>query len=111
MLSPSQKGVRRGAAAGIAITAGSLALAIATAPGRFLPHGNSSLAFALAWVLAQGEDIVPIPGTKRFVVITPESLWAHDALNGALKMGRPVVIDVATDPLALARPPWTPASG
>ena len=34
-----------------------------------------------------------------------------DALNGALKMGRPVVIDVATDPLALARPPWTPASG
>ena len=29
MLSPSQKGVRRGAAAGVAITAGSLALALA----------------------------------------------------------------------------------
>ena len=49
MLTASQKGVRRGAAAGVAITAGSLALAIAIAPARFLPYGNSSLAFALAW--------------------------------------------------------------
>jgi len=49
MLTASQKGVRRGAMAGIAITAGALGLAIAGAPGRLLPHGPSSLAFALAW--------------------------------------------------------------
>ena len=46
---------------------------------------------ALAWVLAQGEDIVPIPGTKRrkyleenvgavAVVITPEELRQIDAI-------------------------------
>ena len=46
---------------------------------------------ALAWVLAQGEDIVPIPGTKRRkyleenvsaveVVITPEELRQIDAI-------------------------------
>ena len=49
MLTSSQKGVRRGAAAGIAITAGLLALAIAGAPGRLLPHDRSPLAFALVW--------------------------------------------------------------
>jgi hypothetical protein len=49
MLTASQKGVRRGAMAGIAITAGSLALAIAAAPGRLLPHDGPSPAFALAW--------------------------------------------------------------
>jgi aryl-alcohol dehydrogenase-like predicted oxidoreductase len=28
-------------------------------------HGATAAQIALAWVLAQGEDIVPIPGTKR----------------------------------------------
>ncbi|MSZ79750.1 MAG: aldo/keto reductase, partial [Actinobacteria bacterium] len=28
-------------------------------------HDASSAQIALAWVLAQGENIVPIPGTKR----------------------------------------------
>jgi aryl-alcohol dehydrogenase-like predicted oxidoreductase len=46
---------------------------------------------ALAWVLAQGQDIVPIPGTKQpryvdenlaalGVVLTPEDLRAIDAV-------------------------------
>ena len=46
---------------------------------------------ALAWVLAQGEDIVPIPGTKRrtyleenagalAVTLTPQDLAAIDAV-------------------------------
>ena len=28
-------------------------------------HGASNARIALAWLLAQGEDIVPIPGVKR----------------------------------------------
>ena len=46
---------------------------------------------ALAWVLAQGEDIVPIPGTKRLrylednlgaldVALTPDELAQIDSL-------------------------------
>jgi aryl-alcohol dehydrogenase-like predicted oxidoreductase len=53
-------------------------------------HGCTSGQLALAWVLAQGEDIVPIPGTKRRtyleenlaaadVVLTPEDLARIDA--------------------------------
>ncbi len=49
---------------------------------------------ALAWVLAQGDDIVPIPGTKRVsrleenaaadaVTLTPEQIAALDALTPA----------------------------
>lgn len=49
MLTPSQKGVRRGAATGVVITAATLGLAIAAAPGRLLPHETSPLAFALTW--------------------------------------------------------------
>ena len=36
--------------------------AIAGVAGR---HGVSNAQVALAWLLAQGEDIVPIPGVKR----------------------------------------------
>jgi aryl-alcohol dehydrogenase-like predicted oxidoreductase len=57
--------------------------------------GCSPSQLALAWVLAQGEDIVPIPGTKRLerleenlgalrVALTPDDL-AH--LNDALPPG------------------------
>jgi aryl-alcohol dehydrogenase-like predicted oxidoreductase len=53
-------------------------------------HGVSKAQVALAWLLAQGEDIVPIPGTKRRttmedsvaaadVMLTPEDLAAIDA--------------------------------
>ena len=32
-------------------------------------HGVSKAQIALAWLLAQGDDIVPIPGTKRRVTM------------------------------------------
>ena len=53
-------------------------------------RGCTSGQLALAWVLAQGDDVVPIPGTKRRayleenlaaadVVLTPEDLARIDA--------------------------------
>jgi aryl-alcohol dehydrogenase-like predicted oxidoreductase len=53
--------------------------------------GCSPAQLALAWVLAQGEDIVPIPGTKRVrylednmgaldVALTPDELAQIDEL-------------------------------
>ena len=53
-------------------------------------HGTSNAQVALAWLLAQGEDIVPIPGVKRRetmrdsagapdLVLTAEDLAALDA--------------------------------
>jgi aryl-alcohol dehydrogenase-like predicted oxidoreductase len=32
-------------------------------------HGFSNAQIALAWLLAQGEDIVPIPGVKRSMTL------------------------------------------
>ena len=34
-------------------------------PGPDIPHVTNTSQLALAWVLAQGEDIVPIPDTKH----------------------------------------------
>ncbi|NJM50560.1 MAG: aldo/keto reductase [Sphingomonadales bacterium] len=59
-------------------------------------HGVSNAQIALAWLLAQGEDIVPIPGTKRRVTmedsiaavsveLSPEDL---DKLNRAAPVGQ-----------------------
>ncbi len=56
--------------------------------------GVTASQLALAWVLAQGEDIVPIPGTKRVrylqenaaasvVVLTPEELGEIDEIAPA----------------------------
>ena len=56
--------------------------------------GCSSAQLAIAWALAQGEDIVPIPGTKRItyleqnlaaldVELTPDDLAALDAVTPA----------------------------
>jgi aryl-alcohol dehydrogenase-like predicted oxidoreductase len=53
--------------------------------------GRTSSQIALAWLLAQGDDVVPIPGTKRVayleenvaavdVVLAPEELVALDAI-------------------------------
>ena len=53
-------------------------------------HGVSKAQVALAWLLAQGEDVVPIPGSKRRatmedsakapeVVLTVDDLTALDA--------------------------------
>ena len=54
-------------------------------------RGITAAQLALAWVLAQGDDLVPIPGTRRIatlednaaavdVVLTPEDLAAIDAV-------------------------------
>ncbi len=61
--------------------------AIAEVAGR---HGVSNAQVALAWLLAQGDDIVPIPGVKRLetlrdsvrapeVTLTDEDLAAIDS--------------------------------
>jgi len=56
--------------------------------------GCSSAQLAIAWALAQGKDIVPIPGTKRIkyleqnlaaldITLTPQDLAALDAVTPA----------------------------
>ncbi|QPQ55134.1 aldo/keto reductase [Allosphingosinicella flava] len=46
-------------------------------------HGVSPARVALAWLLAQGEDIVPIPGAKRRVTMEDSMGAAHLDLTGA----------------------------
>ena len=54
-------------------------------------RGVTAAQLALAWVLAQGDDLVPIPGTRRIatlednaaaadIVLTPEDIAAIDAI-------------------------------
>jgi aryl-alcohol dehydrogenase-like predicted oxidoreductase len=50
-------------------------------------HGCTAGQLALAWVLAQGEDVVPIPGTKRRTFLE-ENLAAVDVELGADDLGR-----------------------
>jgi len=45
-------------------------------------HGVSNAQIALAWLLAQGDDIVPIPGTKRRVTME-DSVGAADVTLSA----------------------------
>ena len=56
-------------------------------------HGIHTGQIALAWVLAQGEDVVPIPGTRRVsyveqnvaaagIALTPQDPVELDALGG-----------------------------
>ena len=59
-------------------------------------HGVSSAQIALAWLLAQGEDIVPIPGVKRSETLrdsarAPEVMLSSDdlaAIEAAAPNGR-----------------------
>ena len=44
-------------------------------------HGATPAQVALAWVLAQGEDIVPIPGTKRVKYLEQNAAAADLALT------------------------------
>ena len=64
---------------------------VAEIEGMARAKGCTPSQLALAWVLAQGEDIVPIPGTKRIkylednaaavrVMLTPEELKRVDAI-------------------------------
>ncbi len=59
-------------------------------------HGCTSGQLALAWVLAQGEDIVPIPGTKRRTYLE-ENLAAADVV---LTPGDLARIDAELPPVA-----------
>jgi aryl-alcohol dehydrogenase-like predicted oxidoreductase len=44
-------------------------------------HGCSPAQMALGWVLAQGEDIIPIPGTKRSSYLRDNAQAIHLALS------------------------------
>lgn len=50
-------------------------------------RGLSAGQLALAWVLAQGEDLVPIPGTKRLAYLE-ENLAALDVVLSAEELAR-----------------------
>ena len=52
-----------------------------------LEKGCTSAQLALAWVLAQGEDIVPIPGTKR-VALLEQNLRALDVVLSPADLAR-----------------------
>ncbi len=59
-------------------------------------HGCTTGQLALAWVLAQGDDIVPIPGTKRRAYLE-ENLAAVDVALTAADLAR---IDAELPPVA-----------
>jgi len=46
-------------------------------------HGTTPAQVALAWVLAQGEDVVPIPGTKRRAYLEQNATAADIRLSAA----------------------------
>ena len=50
---------------------------VAVVKGIADAHGASPAQVALAWLLAQGDDIVPIPGSKRRVTLE-DSMQAAD---------------------------------
>ncbi|MEQ1547632.1 MAG: aldo/keto reductase [Chakrabartia sp.] len=50
-------------------------------------HGVSPAQIALAWLLAQGDDVVPIPGTKRRLTME-DSIAATDVTLTADDLGR-----------------------
>ena len=60
--------------------------------------GCTASQLALAWVLAQGPDVVPIPGTKRRAFLD-ENLGANDVVLDAAELAR---IDAAAPPGAAA---------
>ena len=62
--------------------------------------GVSAAQLALAWVLAQGEDIVPIPGTKRRKFLD-ENFSALDVGLSAEEMAR---LDTILPPGAASGP-------
>ncbi|WP_299653456.1 aldo/keto reductase [uncultured Jannaschia sp.] len=45
-------------------------------------HGATSAQIALAWLLSRGEDVVPIPGTKRPARLTENAASLEVALTG-----------------------------
>lgn len=63
-------------------------------------HGAKPAQVALAWLLAQGEDIVPIPGTKRRTYLEENLAAADLKLSGAeverLKQAFPLGVTAGT---------------
>ncbi|WP_218011091.1 aldo/keto reductase [Herbidospora mongoliensis] len=55
------------------------------------PHDATAAQIALAWVLAQGEDVVPIPGTRRAARVqeNAQAAWHRVAGPGAGRPQRP----------------------
>lgn len=66
-------------------------------------HGVSPAQIALAWLLAQGEDIVPIPGVKRRMTLE-DSMGAVDVPLDASDMEK---LDVAAPKGGTAGPRYT----
>ena len=64
------------------------------------PHGATPAQVALAWVLARGGDLVPIPGTKRRPYLE-ENVAAADVMLSADEVAR---LDAALPPGAVAGP-------
>ena len=60
--------------------------------------GATAAQVALAWVLAQGDDIVPIPGTKRIAWLEQNAAAAALQLNA----GQLARLDMAFPPGAAA---------
>ncbi|MDB4928300.1 MAG: aldo/keto reductase family oxidoreductase [Myxococcaceae bacterium] len=60
--------------------------------------GCTASQLALAWVMAQGDDVVPIPGTKRRAFLD-DNLGANDVVLDAAELAR---IDAAAPPGAAA---------
>jgi len=63
-------------------------------------HGATSAQVALAWLLAKGDDVVPIPGTKRRTYLE-EDVGGADLRLSAADVGR---LDAALRPEAVAGP-------
>jgi aryl-alcohol dehydrogenase-like predicted oxidoreductase len=59
---------------------------------------------ALAWLLHQGNDIVPIPGTKRRIYLE-ENVAAADVRLSAAEVAE---LNAALPPGAVAGPRYTP---
>ena len=70
----------------------------ATQPGKADRHQVSLARIALAWLLAQGDDIVPIPGVKRRATLE-DSIAAADLELSAQDLSE---LDAAVPPGAAA---------
>ena len=68
-------------------------------------HGVLNAQIALAWLLAQGDDIVPIPGVKRIETMH-DSAGAPDAVLTAADLA---AIDAAAPSGKTAGPRYAPA--
>ena len=76
-----------------------------TLEGLATARGSTPAQIALAWVLAQGEDVIPIPGTKRRGYLE-ENVRAVDLVLSAQELGR---LDRSFPPGAAAGLRYAPA--